>query len=69
MMKYPRVSTQLLALSELRRAKRREAGAPLHAPSPEYPPIETTGRREAGADGPVEAGGLTIGADEDDDFY
>ena len=50
-----------------------EVGAPLYLPAFEHQILEAEARREddksQDLDWGVEAGGLTIGADEDDDFY
>lgn len=51
----------------------REVGAPLYLPAFEHQILEAEARREedkaSDLDWGVEAGGLTIGTDEDDDFY
>jgi hypothetical protein len=58
-----------VALTDLRRAESREVGVPLYAPAFDFRLLEEIERLEDGSDRPVEAGGLTIGDDEDDDFY
>ncbi len=72
MLKTVRVPHELIALSQMQRASTRELGAPLYLPAFETQILEAEARREdddSDLDWGVEAGGLTIGADEDDDFY
>lgn len=72
MMKSVRVPPELLALSQMQRAATREAGAPLYLPAFETAILADPIREDdltAEADFGAEAGGLTIGYDEDDDFY
>jgi hypothetical protein len=72
MIKSLRVPPELLALSQLRRAASPEAGIPLYLPAFETAILaEPPGTDDftAEADFGAEAGGLTIGLDEDDDFY
>jgi hypothetical protein len=73
MLKSVRVPHELIALSQMQRASIREVGAPLYLPAFENQILEAEARREEDKsddlDWGVEAGGLTIGADEDDDFY
>ncbi len=75
MLKSIRVPLELIAISQMQRAATREVGAPLYLPAfenqilgvvPEGGVEESWSAEE---DWGVEAGGLTIGADEDDDFY
>ncbi len=72
MLKSVRVPPELIALSQMQRATTRELGAPLYLPAFEMQILEAEARREeedGDLDWGVEAGGLSIGADEDDDFY
>ncbi len=71
MLKSVRVPHELIALSQMQRAATREVGAPLYLPAFEHQILEAEARREESddLDWGVEAGGLTIGSDEDDDFY
>ncbi|MBL8594068.1 MAG: hypothetical protein ABS35_37130 [Kaistia sp. SCN 65-12] len=73
MLKSVRVPHELIALSQMQRATIREVGAPLYLPAFEQQILEAEARREDDKsddlDWGVDAGGLTIGADEDDDFY
>ena len=73
MLKSVRVPHELIALSQMQRASIREVGAPLYLPAFEHQILEAEARREEDKsddlDWGVEAGGLTIGTDEDDDFY
>ena len=71
MLKSVRVPSDLLALSQMQRASIREVGAPLYLPAFQTQILEADARRaeDDDLDWGVEAGGLTIGADEDDDFY
>lgn len=73
MLKSVRVPHELIALSQMQRASMREAGAPLYLPAFKNQILEAEARRDDDKadelDWGVEAGGLTIGADEDDDFY
>jgi hypothetical protein len=72
MIKSLRVPLELLALSQLQRAAPQEAGAPLYLPAFETAILGDPARddeRTAEADFGAEAGGYTIGYDEDDDFY
>jgi hypothetical protein len=73
MLKSVRVPNELIALSQMQRASIREVGAPLYLPAFSHQILEAEARREEDKsddlDWGVEAGGLTIGADEDDDFY
>lgn len=72
MLKSVRVPAELIALSQMQRAVVREVGAPLYLPAFEHQILSAEARREDADDDldwGVEAGGLTIGADEDDDFY
>lgn len=71
-MKYVRVPMELLALSQMQRAAVRESGAPLYLPAFETAILRdpvADDDRVAEADFGAEAGGITIGDDEDDDFY
>ncbi|OEO29245.1 hypothetical protein VW23_026500 [Devosia insulae DS-56] len=73
MLKSVRVPHELIALSQMQRASIREVGAPLYLPAFEHQILEAEARREDDKaddlDWGVAAGGLTLGADEDDDFY
>jgi hypothetical protein len=73
MLKSVRVPHELIALSQMQRATIREVGAPLYLPAFEQQILQAEARREDDKsddlDWGVDAGGLTIGADEDDDFY
>jgi len=72
MLRSVRVPHELIALSQMQRAATREVGAPLYLPAFETQILEADARREDGDDDldwGAEAGGLTIGAEEDDDFY
>ena len=72
MLKSVRVPPELIAIGQMQRASIREVGAPLYLPAFENQILEADARREDeddDLDWGVEAGGLTIGADEDDDFY
>lgn len=72
MLKSVRVPHELIALSQMQRAVVREVGVPLYLPAFEHQILEAEARREEDGgdlDWGVEAGGLTIGPDEDDDFY
>lgn len=71
MMKTLRVPLELMALSQRQRAVSAEAGIPLYLPAFETAILTEPDRDEqpAEADFGVEAGGLTINFDEDDDFY
>ncbi|MDC9823237.1 hypothetical protein PRN20_05785 [Devosia sp. ZB163] len=72
MLKTVRVPHELIALSQMQRAAVREVGAPLYLPAFEHQILEADARRDEPTDDldwGAEAGGLTIGADEDDDFY
>lgn len=71
MLKSVRVPQELVALMQLQRAATREVGAPLYLPAFEAQVLEADARfeNEDDLDHGVEAGGLTIGDDEDDDFY
>jgi hypothetical protein len=56
----------------MQRASIREVGAPLYLPAFQNQILEADARRaedDTDLDWGVEAGGITIGADEDDDFY
>lgn len=71
MIKSLRVPPELLALSQMQRASTREAGAPLYLPAFETAILGDPSDEDdlsAEADFGVEAGGFTVG-DEDDDFY
>jgi hypothetical protein len=73
MLKSIRVPHELIALGQMQRAVIREVGAPLYLPAFQNQILEAEARRDEDEsddlDWGVEAGGLTIGADEDDDFY
>ena len=72
MLKSVRVPHELIALSQMQRAAAREVGAPLYLPAFETQILEADARREDehdDLDWGVEAGGITIGGDDDDDFY
>jgi hypothetical protein len=71
MMKTLRVPLNLIAMSQMQRATSPEAGAPLYLPAFETAILEEPPADDltAEADFGAEAGGLTIGYDEDDDFY
>ena len=70
MMKSMRVAPELLALSQIQRAATREVGAPLYLPAFETRILQADAiEDEDDLDRGVEAGGITIGGDEDDDFY
>lgn len=71
MLKSVRVPQELVALVQLQRAATREVGAPLYLPAFEAHILEADARSDSGddLDWGAEAGGLTIGDDEDDDFY
>ena len=69
-MKSMRVAPELLALSQMQRATTREVGAPLYLPAFETRILQADSiEDEDDLDRGVEAGGFTIGNDEDDDFY
>ncbi len=70
MLRTVRVPHELLALSQIHRASTRELGAPLFLPAFETQVLEA-GRQddEVEADPGVAAGGFSIGAEDDDDFY
>jgi hypothetical protein len=67
MLKSLRIPPELLALHAIQRAASREAGTPLFLPAYDERLLEAREQLEED-DQPVEAGGLTIGGD-DDDFY
>ena len=72
MLKSVRVPSDLIALSQMQRASIREVGAPLYLPAFQNQILEADARRaedDTDLDWGVQAGGITIGADEDDDFY
>ena len=72
MLKSVRVPLDLIAVSQMQRASIREAGAPLYLPAFQNQILVAEARSaedETDLDWGVEAGGFTIGADEDDDFY
>jgi hypothetical protein len=72
MMKTLRVPLELLALSQMQRAASADAGVPLYLPAFETAILAdpvTADDLAAEADFGAEAGGLTFGFDEDDDFY
>jgi hypothetical protein len=71
MLKTVRVPVELLAIEQMQRARTREAGVPLYIPAFQPQILEAEARQESDEgdlDWGVEAGGLTIGP-EDDDFY
>ena len=72
MLKSVRVPSDLIALSQMQRASIREVGSPLYLPAFQTQILEADARRAEETDDldwGVEAGGLTIAPDEDDDFY
>ena len=73
MMKSLRVPLELLALSQMQRASTTEVGAPLYLPAFETAILgdpSTDDELTAEADFGAEAGGvISVGYDEDDDFY
>ena len=72
MMKSVRVPLDLIAVSQMQRASIREAGAPLYLPAFTNQILQVEARSaevDTDLDWGAEAGGLTIGGDEDDDFY
>ena len=71
MLRSVRIPQELVALVQLQRAATREIGAPLYLPAFEAQILEADARLESDddLDWGVEAGGLTIDDDEDDDFY
>jgi hypothetical protein len=72
MLKSIRVPHELIAVGQMQRASTREVGAPLYLPAFQTRILEAEARREDednDLDWGVEAGGLTIGAEDDDDFY
>lgn len=72
MLKSVRVPLDLIAVSQMQRASVREVGAPLYLPAFQNQILEAEARGaedDNDLDWGVEAGGITIGADEDDDFY
>lgn len=72
MWKSVRVPSELIALSQMQRASIREVGAPLFLPAFQAQILEAGAHRadeDDDLDRGVDAGGMTIGADEDDDFY
>lgn len=58
-----------MAARKARSSRLQAAGVPLYLPTPEYREPPTSGYGECDAEEPVEAAGITIGGDEDDDFY
>jgi len=71
-LKSVRVPRELIAIGQMQRAQVREVGAPLYLPAFQNQILDAEARREDGdndLDWGVEAGGITIGGDEDDDFY
>ena len=71
MLRSVRVPQELIALMQLQRAATREVGAPLYLPALEAEILEADARLggDDHVDRGAEAGGLTVGGDEDDDFY
>ena len=69
MLKPVRVPQELVALMQLQRAARRESGVPLYLPAFDAQMLQAQVESDDDLDRGVEAGGLTIGPDEDDDFY
>ncbi len=69
MLKSVRVPQELVALMQRERQARREVGVPLYLPAFEAHLLEARVASDDDVDHGVEAGGLTIGPDEDDDFY
>lgn len=72
MLKSVRVPLDLIAVSQMQRASVREVGAPLYLPAFQNQILEAEARSaedDNDLDWGAEAGGITIGADEDDDFY
>ncbi len=71
MLKTLRVPAELIALSQVQRATTREVGSPLYLPAYEDRLLGTDPSSDVGRD--LEASGsfaiVTIGDDEDDDFY
>jgi len=71
MLKTMRVPAELIALSQVQRATTREVGAPLYLPAFEDrllgvdPTTDPHGERDAAGTFEI----VTIGGDEDDDFY
>ena len=72
MMKTIRVPLELLAQSQIQSAASADAGVPLYLPAFETAILADPRRADeliAEADFGVEAGGISVGFDEDDDFY
>jgi hypothetical protein len=74
MLKSVRVPLDLIAVSQMQRASIREAGAPLYLPAFQNQILEAEARRDDDGDeldwgAEAGAGAITIGGDEDDDFY
>lgn len=71
MLKTLRVPAELIALSQVQRATTREVGSPLYLPAYEDRLLgvdpTSDANRERDAAGAFEI--VTIGGDEDDDFY
>jgi hypothetical protein len=71
MLKTLRVPAELIALSQVQRATSREVGAPLYLPAFEDrllgmdPSLDETAKPHAASRFEI----VTIGGDEDDDFY
>jgi hypothetical protein len=72
-LKSVRVPQQIIAIAQMQRAAIREVGAPLYLPAFQNQILEADARRDDGdeLDWGAEAGAtaITIGGDEDDDFY
>jgi hypothetical protein len=72
MLKSIRVPHELIAVGQMQRASTREVGAPLYLPAFQTRILEAEARREDednDLDWGAEAGGVTIGVEDDDDFY
>lgn len=70
MLKTLKVPAELIALRQLQRASTREIGAPLYLPAFENRLLGAEAPRDAeAADREGDFAIVTIGGDEDDDFY
>jgi hypothetical protein len=73
-LKSVRVPHQIIAIEQMQRAAIREVGAPLYLPAFQNQILEAEARRDDDGDeldwgAEAGAGAITIGGDEDDDFY
>ena len=70
MLKSIRVPHELIAVGQMQRASTREVGAPLYLPAFENRLLGAEAPRDAeAADREGDFAIVTIGSDEDDDFY